>query len=283
MKIKVESAVSPGFTPKHGVPQGSPLSPLLFIIYVADIPIPKLKSINQSQYADDIAVWVTNKDPQRNKTQLENHLGSLEKWCNNWRIGLNPSKTKQVNFRDGRTKRTQKNQTNLYNTPIEICDKARFLGIIMDKGLHLEDHYKNILKETQHIKIQLYRLNNAVFKVPKKMLIYLYDCFIRSQIEYCPIMFLLANDKVKEKLESEHRRFLKVIFNLDRRTSKEDVYRISNTTSLEERIQKLAANWFQRKMEDENFQTYISNCKCYGQFDRYNTIVDILSKIINQD
>ena len=96
-------------------------------------------------------------------------------------------------------------------------------------------------------------------------------------------MFLLADDQVKKKLEAEHRRFLKVIFQLRPNTKAAEVYKTAKTTSLEERIQKLAVNWFNKKMEDEHFENYISTCKCYGRFDKYNTTLDLISKIINQD
>ena len=129
----------------------------------------------------------------------------------------------------------------------------------------------------------LYKLNNKAFKLPKKCIVYLYDCYIRSRIEYCPIMFLLANDRVKQKLEAEHRRFLRGIFNLDSRTKNVDVYKISNTISFEERAQHLASKWFLKKVEDEDFQKHIDKCKCYGKFDKYNTTLDILSKIVSQD
>ena len=134
-----------------------------------------------------------------------------------------------------------KNPATLYNTKLELHEEAKFLGITMDKGMHLKKHFLNILSETQHIKILLYRINNTIFNTPKRTLVYLYDCFIRSRIEYCPIMFLFADDEVKRKLEAEQ------IFQLSPSTKAAEVYKIAKTTSLEERIQKLAVNWFNKK------------------------------------
>ena len=58
ISVKIENIKSDLFTPKHEVPQGSPLSPILFIIYVSDIPQPvNTQATTLSQFADDIALW----------------------------------------------------------------------------------------------------------------------------------------------------------------------------------------------------------------------------------
>ena len=58
VSIKINNLYSLPFTPIHGVPQGNPLSPIIFILYVSDIPRPP-KRITLSQFADDIALWRT--------------------------------------------------------------------------------------------------------------------------------------------------------------------------------------------------------------------------------
>ena len=64
ISIKIKNIKSDIFTPKHGVPQGSPLSPILFIIYVSDNPQPEnTQSTTLSQFADDIELWSYGRTP----------------------------------------------------------------------------------------------------------------------------------------------------------------------------------------------------------------------------
>ena len=57
--VTIDDQLSESFTPIYGVPQGSPLSPILFILYVSDIPNSGSNSIHVTQFADDIAIWCT--------------------------------------------------------------------------------------------------------------------------------------------------------------------------------------------------------------------------------
>ncbi|GLV43820.1 hypothetical protein CBL_11600 [Carabus blaptoides fortunei] len=98
-RVRVGQSSSPPFTLHAGVPQGSILSPLLFIIYCWDLPCPTDPNVHQQQYADDTVCWATSNDPKDANQKLQLQLATLESWMRRWRITPNPSKTQLIQFK----------------------------------------------------------------------------------------------------------------------------------------------------------------------------------------
>jgi hypothetical protein len=88
-----------------GVAQGGIVSPVIFSLYVNDIPTPS-RHVELAQYADDTALIATCRDPSLLAGYLEAYLGRLELWVRSWRIAINPSKNTAVLFaKTGRSAR----------------------------------------------------------------------------------------------------------------------------------------------------------------------------------
>ena len=79
---------------KAGVPQGSMLGPLLFLIYVNDIPNHLVSNVKL--FADDVSLFTVVKDPIRSSVELNNDLKVIEKWAYDWKITFNPDPNKQA-------------------------------------------------------------------------------------------------------------------------------------------------------------------------------------------
>ena len=97
-QVKIEGFLSPKVYPKADVPQGSNLSPLLFPIYVNDMPNPTHHQTNKSQFADDAGQWAVSKNIDLAAEYLQRDLDKLARWCAKWRIKLNPEEPKVVIF-----------------------------------------------------------------------------------------------------------------------------------------------------------------------------------------
>ena len=98
IQVNVNGFLSNQINPKAEVRQSSVLTPLLFLIYVDDLPTPHHKQNSLSQFADDTAQWAFSLNVRFAAKPLQEGLLNLAMWCTKWRIKLNPEKTKVIIF-----------------------------------------------------------------------------------------------------------------------------------------------------------------------------------------
>ncbi|GBO36268.1 hypothetical protein AVEN_106205-1 [Araneus ventricosus] len=87
---------------RAGIPQGGKILPVLYPLYVNDIP--KTHKTLLGMYADDTAILAKNKDHKYTAAALNQHLVKLDDWFLKWKIALNVNKTEAVYFAKGRRK-----------------------------------------------------------------------------------------------------------------------------------------------------------------------------------
>ncbi|GFW91525.1 RNA-directed DNA polymerase from mobile element jockey [Trichonephila clavipes] len=129
-KLRVNDTLSSSFNIKCGVPQGSLLGPLLFNMYINDIPTHPQTSTNI--YADDATILATYKNPNTITRALNSHLRLLENFFNTWKIKINIDKTIAVLFTRRRKPVTP---PTLYSTQLHWSQITKHLGVLLDKNL----------------------------------------------------------------------------------------------------------------------------------------------------
>ena len=126
IQVDVNNFLSNQINPKAGVPQGPVLSPLLFLIYVNDLPTPYHKQNSLSQFADDTAQWAFSLNIRIAAKLLQQDLLKLAMWCAKWRIRLNLTKTKVIIFSRSILARKTELNLKLYGETLKSILKWNF-------------------------------------------------------------------------------------------------------------------------------------------------------------
>ena len=126
----------------YGIPQGSVLGPLLFIIYVNDIH-KALGNNNLIQFADDTTVYFTDSNIHKLCERANQGLTELTDWFRANKLAVNPKKTKYLLIPLGITTNLRLTHIKIGSEKIECSFNANFLGIHIDAKLGWEEHIKH--------------------------------------------------------------------------------------------------------------------------------------------
>ena len=197
-----------------GVPQGSILGPLLFLLYVNDMP----QAVNSELllYADDTCLIYMGKDIQKIEEQLNSDFTSLYEWFidNKLSVHFGEEKTKSILFG---TKRQLKDQRdlNLKYGDIEIKQHCRvtYLGCILDNILSGEHMAAKVLNTVNNRLKFLYR-KQKFLSLPLRRL--LCNALIQPHFDYaCVAWYPLLNKRQSKRIQIAQNKCIRYCLNLD--------------------------------------------------------------------
>ena len=165
---------------KNGMPQGSPLSPILFNLYLSDIQETISKGI--SQFADDLVIWETGLDLDNVCRKMNKKLFGLNKYLKNKNLTISTEKSVAVIYS---RKRVNHNSIDLFigKDKIKIANVAKYLGLFLDKRLTWCQHVNEILKKANNRCKQL-KIMCTKFKFHQSIAITMYKSLVRPILEY---------------------------------------------------------------------------------------------------
>ena len=190
----------------HGVPQGSILGPLLFIIYINDMPNINI-NFKFVLYADDANIIVTGKSVEDVLSKMNEFCPALVNWVDTNSLALNLKKTCYMIFRPNRNPLPDIN-LEIAGTKIERKTEARFLGVIMDEKLSWSSHITMM-------KTKMMRYVGIMHKIKRKLplatRLQIYQSFVQSHLNYCSLVWGFASKSLIESLFSKQKQGIRAI------------------------------------------------------------------------
>ena len=146
-----------------GVPQGSVLGPLLFILYTHDMWFDLENKL--VAYADDATLFASVPSPISRPMiaeSLNRDLARISAWCKSWGMKLNASKTQCMIVSRSRTLNPPHPDLLIDNVPLTSCESFKILGVILDSQFTFEKHIRSISSSIAQ-KIGLLRKSHKIF------------------------------------------------------------------------------------------------------------------------
>ena len=177
-RVVVDGQASPHSDVLSGVPQGTVLGPLFFLVYINDIS----KGLSQGTFirlfADDSLLYRQINSPKDCET-LQKDLDILQNWESKFKMEFHPEKCNLLQI-------TNKRKPidfiyKIHNTPLSKTDSAKYLGVVIDSKLCWRPHYSNLIKTCKNTLSFIKRnLPKASFSVKNRC----YTTLIRPKAEY---------------------------------------------------------------------------------------------------
>ena len=236
--VGLNGAKSSTKTLHAGVPQGSILGPLLFLIYVNDIM--DAVDVNIRMYADDTCIYASGKNETEIADKLNNALSNINNWANRWLVTFNPNKTESVCF--SRKRSNNKPPLLMNNTPIKDVKEHKHLGVVLQSNAKWKTQVESIITKCQK---RLNILASLKFKFKRSTLETLYKSFIRPCMEYGNDIWCNCTIEQKRELEGLQLKAARIVTGAIKGTVHENIYNECNWQSTyERRMRKNLVNYY---------------------------------------
>lgn len=234
---------------KAGVPQGSVLGPLLYLLFTSDIPAVENNMI--ATFADDTAIMAVSKNYEESVNKVQNALCRIESWTKKWKIKLNENKSVHVDFTNQKIGHFQ---LFINNQVIPHADTAKYLGMTLDAKLRWKAHVK---KKKEELELKYRKMlwligQNSTLSTYNKIL--LYKQIIKPIWTYGIQLWGCTKKSNIEIIQTFQNKVLRTIVNAPWFVRNEDIHRDLSIENVASEIKKFARSHEQRLLHHVNVE-----------------------------
>ncbi len=207
--VHLQNSNSSKLTVKCGVPQGSILGPLLFLIHINDIT--KVSNIlNIIMFADDTNLFLSDTNLANLINTANFEVNKISTWFKANKLSLNISKTNYIIFRTKYKSIENCDGIKIDNIKLEQVYKTKFLGVIINQALSWDDHI-------HMIKQKIVKNTGIIYKIrkhlPQSVLISLYHTLIHPYLDYCNIVWAINKTTALNDLFICQKKIIRIVTN----------------------------------------------------------------------
>ena len=199
-RVVLPGAVSAWKYIKAGVPKGSILGPLLFLIYINDIVVDIHSSIRL--FADDTSLYIIVDNPHQAANLLNADLAKIHLWASRWLVSFNPSKSESLTLSRKQDKPLHP-PLNMAQLNINESTSHKHLGLIFSDDGSWHEHIDHVKAKSW---FRLNVMRKLKFQLDRKSLEIIYTSFIRPLLEYSNVVLDNCTQYESNDLEKNPKR-----------------------------------------------------------------------------
>ena len=239
------NSVSEKLPTSCGVPQGSVLGPLFFLIYINDV-MNMLGDCKIKLYADDTVIYHSDVNHDLASIRLQRNLSQFHRWCVENKLTINAKKTKLMIFGTRSRVKSAKNVIiTINNELIQTVPSFKYLGVLLDSTLNYNHHIASVVRTVLHkvtllSKVKRYLRDESALQIYKSMIL--------PYIDYADVVFANSNVTDIEKLQRLQNRCLKICTGRSRMFDTEILHKSTNVPFLKDRRRAHVRNFMYTRL-----------------------------------
>ena len=214
-----------------GVPQGSVLGPMLFLVFINDITL-TVSNCNIRLFADDTCLFLEVSNREDCKSLLNEDLRNIDSWSNQWLIKFSAEKTKALTVSNKRDAHLNL-PLSFKGQNIEEVSSHTYLGVVISNSLKWTAHVSDVASKARK---KLSLMLPLKYKLDRKSLEIMYNSFVRSSMDYASVVWGGTYQSDLDKLEKINIDAMRIVTGATAKSNRDALYEDTCWQTITERI-----------------------------------------------